>query len=112
MLDFQEIKGSIGSSSLLMESKGHRIFFTVEDLPGFIEIKKSGWTGFTYSCVINDQIIPESTSQVAQNQDCDVFKPKILETTFTQDELSEHPVAWYVLRTTRLKDNITTTVHR
>ncbi len=111
MLDFQEIKGSIGSSSLLMESKGHRIFFTVEDLPGFLEIKKSGWTGFAYSCVINDQVVPEATAEVAEDQG-EVFRPKIIETTFTQDELSEHSVAWYVLRTTRVKDNTTTIVHR
>lgn len=62
MLDFQEIPGSVGNSSLVMESKGHRIFFTVENLPGFIEIKKSGWTGFTYQCVINTEEINESKS--------------------------------------------------
>ena len=60
MLDFQEIPGSVGNSSLVMESKGHRIFFTIENLPGFVEIKKSGWTGFSYSCVINTEVINES----------------------------------------------------
>jgi hypothetical protein len=111
MLDFQEIKGSMGSSSLMMESKGHRIFFTLEDLPGYLEIKRSGWTGFAYACVINDKPVSEATSEVATDQN-DIFRPKIIETTFTPDEISEHPVAWYVLRTTRLKDNTTTVVHR
>lgn len=60
MLDFQEVPGSVGNSSLVMESKGHRIFFTLENLPGYIEIKKSGWTGFSYSCVINTEVINES----------------------------------------------------
>jgi hypothetical protein len=111
MLDFQEIKGSMGSSSLIMEAKGHRIFFTLEDLPGYLEIKRSGWTGFAYACVINDKPVSEATSEVATDQN-DIFRPKIIETTFTPDEVSEHPVAWYVLRTTRLKDNTTTVVHR
>lgn len=111
MIDFQEIKGSSGSSSLLMESKGHRIFFTLEDLPGYIEIKKSGWTGFSYSCVINDKPVSEATQEI-QTDHTDVFKPKIIETTFTADETSEHPIAWYAVKTIRLKDNVETVVHR
>lgn len=101
----------MGSSSLLMESKGHRIFFTVEDLPGYIEIKRSGWTGFAYSCVINDKVISEATAEVQADQS-EAFRPKIIETTLTADENSEHDIVWYVLRTTRVKDNVTTTVHR
>lgn len=60
MLDFQEVAGSLGNSSLVMDAKGHRIFFTVENLPGYIEIKRSGWTGFSYQCVVNTEKINES----------------------------------------------------
>mmetsp|Transcript_20267 Transcript_20267/g.29048 ORF Transcript_20267/g.29048 Transcript_20267/m.29048 type:complete len:425 (-) Transcript_20267:892-2166(-) len=111
MLDFQEVSGSLGNSSLIMESKGHRIFFTVEDLPGYIEIKKSGWTGFSYTCVINTIVINEITQTVATNQE-EVFRTKILATTFTKDEFSEHSVAWYVLQVTKIHDGVTTAVHR
>ena len=68
MLDFVEIRGSNGNSSLLMESKGHRIFFSVDDLPGYIEIKKAGWTEFAYACIINDIKVPEATEVVKNDQ--------------------------------------------
>lgn len=76
MVDYQEIRGSLGNSSLLMDSKGHRIFFTLEDLPGYVEIKRSGWAGFSYTCVINDETLPEATEQVAQRQEV-IFRPKV-----------------------------------
>eukprot|EP01033_Poteriospumella_lacustris_P014762 gene14762-10558_t len=111
MLDFNEIRGSTGNSSLLMDSKGHRIFFSVDSLPGYIEIKKAGWAGFTYACVINTVRIPEATEVVADDQS-DVFKVKILGTTTTQDELSEHLITWYIVQTTRLADGAVTVIHR
>jgi len=111
MLDYQEIRGSLGNSSLLMDSKGHRIFFTIENLPGYIEIKRSGWTGFVYACCVNDRDIKEVTQGVPENQDL-VFEPKILDTVFTQDELSEYQLAWYVIRTRRITDGAISTVHR
>jgi hypothetical protein len=73
MLDFAEIPNSTGNSSLFMESRGHRIFFSVDTEPGYIEIKKSGWTGFSYTCVVNDKTVPEST-QVIEESHQDVFK--------------------------------------
>ena len=78
MIDFQELKGSEGNSSVLMDSYGHRIYFTLSDnakasLPGYLEIRKSGWMGFTYECYINNQKIKEATEGVAHNQDM-VFK--------------------------------------
>jgi hypothetical protein len=42
MLNFEEIPGSIGNSSLFMEAKGHRIFFSIENKAGYIEIKREG----------------------------------------------------------------------
>jgi hypothetical protein len=112
MLNYQEVKGSLGNSSLLMESRGHRIFFQINDnTPGYIEIKRSGWTGFTYSCVINDKPIRELTEGVPENQDV-IFQPKINETTITSEEGSDYPVSWYVITTKRITDGVTTSVHR
>ena len=111
MLDYQEIKGSLGNSSLLMESKGHRIFFNIGKLPGYLEIKRSGWTGFEYGCLINGKVVKEVTQGVPENQDL-LFQPKVADTTFTADEHSEYPIAWYVIRTRRITDGVQTTVHR
>jgi hypothetical protein len=111
MVDNQVVAGSDGFSTLFMDSRGHRVFFTVADLPGYIEIKKSGWTGFAYCCVVNDKKLAESTESVPTNQD-PLYRPKILETTLTPDENSEHPITWYLVRTTRLRDNVVTSVHR
>lgn len=94
-----------------MESKGHRIFFTIGKLNGYLEIKRSGWTGFEYGCVINDKVIKEVTQSVPENQDL-LFKVKILDCTFTADEQSEFSIAWYVLQTERIKDKVQTIVHR
>lgn len=66
MLDFIEIRGATGNSSLMMEAKGHRLFFSVDNLPGYIEIKRSGWTGFSYACVIDNVKVPEATERVRQ----------------------------------------------
>jgi len=66
MLDYEEIPNSLGNSSLLMESKGHRLFFVVEDQGGYIEIMRSGFTGFTYKCAVNNVYINEITQVVAK----------------------------------------------
>jgi hypothetical protein len=107
------IVGSEGYSSLLMENEGHRICFTVADLPGYIEIKKSGWKGFSYNCVINNNKVPESTEPINNDLSQDpLFTTGIQETVLTPDEKSHYPVTWYVVKTTRIKDDVVTTVHR
>jgi len=75
MIDFQELKGSEGNSSVLMDAYGHRIYFTLSDakVPGYIEIRKSGWMGFTYECFIDNQKVKEATEGVAHCQEM-VFK--------------------------------------
>mmetsp|Transcript_7603 Transcript_7603/g.8289 ORF Transcript_7603/g.8289 Transcript_7603/m.8289 type:complete len:458 (+) Transcript_7603:59-1432(+) len=110
-VDHLEIAGSSGYSSVFMEAKGHRIFFTVSELPGYIEIKRAGWTGFSYSCVVNDKKLSESTEAISSNQD-PLFRVKLLETTLTPDENSDYPITWYLVRTTRIADNSVTAVHR
>lgn len=111
MVDFQEIRGSQGTSSVLMEGKGHRVYFTVEEVPGYIEIKRSGWTGFEYSCIMRDRKIPESTEKPPKGPEL-FYKLQITGTLLTPDELSEYPVTWYIVKATRMEDNVTTSVHR
>lgn len=111
MLDFVEIPGSMGTSSLLMESKGHRVYFKVDNNPSYLEIKRSGWTSFSYRCVIDDVDIKEATQTVAENQE-EVFRINLNEYAFTADEESTGQIAWYIVNSTRLADNQTTTVHR
>jgi hypothetical protein len=111
-VDFEEVPGSLGNSSLLMEATGHRIFFTVEnDNHGFFEIRGGIWSGFEYYCIVNDEALVETTNEVAKHQD-PIYKCKIEDAAFIQDELSEDQIAWYRIVTTRITDNVTTSVHR
>ena len=109
--DFKN-KGSLGNSSLLMTEAFHRISFNIAGSAGYIEIKRSGWTGFVYSCYVNDIALCEATQTVASNQDEVIFTTKIVETTFIEDSGSGDQVSWYVIETTRVEDNVKTTVHR
>jgi len=111
MLDFEEIPRSRGNSSLLMDSSGHRIFFEVEGESGYIEIKRAGWTTFSYKCVIKDLPIVETTETVAYSHE-EMYQVKLIDMLMTKDEFSEFNVMWYVVKTTRLHDKVTTTVHR
>lgn len=47
----------VGTSSVFMGGFGHRIFFQIDGLPGYIEISKSGFTGFVYKCVLNNKLV-------------------------------------------------------
>jgi hypothetical protein len=55
-----------------MESIGHRIKFAIDNKAGYIEIKR-GWMRFEYNCYIDNNLIIESTGQLAV-QDKDIFK--------------------------------------
>ena len=111
MLNYEEIPGSNGVSTLLMESKGHRLFFDIESQAGYIEIKRCGWTSFSYACIVNDVAVNESTQVVAANQD-PVFRVKVAEVIFIPDEESDKQLAWYIVESTRISDNVSTRVHR
>jgi hypothetical protein len=74
-VDYDEVPNSLGNSSFLMESIGHRIKFTVGNKSGHIEIKR-GWMRFEYNCYIGNNLIIESTGQLAV-QDKDIFKVSI-----------------------------------
>lgn len=110
MLDFEEIEGSLGNSSLLMDSKGHLICFSIGEIPATIEIKRSGWTGFAYQCTVGGIVLKEATQDIASQQDEQIFSAKIVETTFFENGAEQ--ISWYVVETTRLRDQVTTTVHR
>jgi hypothetical protein len=64
-LEYKCIPGSVGSSSLWMESGGHTFSFTVDGKFSFIEIKRSGMMTFTYQCFVDGELVPEMTSTVS-----------------------------------------------
>jgi hypothetical protein len=60
MVDYEDVPGSNGNSSLIMESRGHKIFFNIgSELSGCISITRTGFFGFQYGCTVNGQVIPE-----------------------------------------------------
>ena len=97
MLNYEEVSGSMGNSSLVMESAGHVIPFRLNaEWNGYVAINRSGFFGFEYSCVVNGQSLKEITSEL-KNVEKDVFKANVLETINAPDE--EHNgamVLWYV----------------
>lgn len=111
-LDHEEIVGSLGTSSLLIESVGHRILFSIRGTPGYIEIKRSGWFSFTYNCNIGGVNLVEITQQISQNQGREIYDVKILEHVLASDGQSEELIVWYCIETRRLIDGFTNTVHR
>jgi hypothetical protein len=87
-----------------MESIGHRIKFTVDNKAGYIEIKR-GWMRFEYNCYIDNNLIIESTGQLAV-QDKDIFKVSLEGTSTTLDHKSGDQIVWYIVKTIRLEDKV------
>jgi hypothetical protein len=112
MLNFEEIPDSVGNSSLLMGSSGHKITFFVDGLFAYIEIAKAGWTEFSYKCVVNTQVLKESTEQVAANQGEQIFRIALEETILTKNDIGDESITWYLVVSTRVLDNVSTFVHR
>lgn len=111
MLNYEEIFGSVGNSSVLME-RPHYIQFDVDmGVTGLITIHKDGFFGFQYECVVNGVPLVE-TSQEAVTSYEEVFRADVTDTFTTPDEDNGSTVAWYIVETTRLKDNTKTRVHR
>jgi hypothetical protein len=111
-LDHEEIVDSLGTSSLLMETNGHRILFSIRGTSGYIEIKRSGWFGFSYSCNIGGETLTEITQQISKTQGQEVYDVKIIEHVSALDGYSEDFIVWYSIETTRVADGFTNTVHR
>ena len=111
IVDYEEVADSLGTSSLVMGGP-HRIAFTIEDKEGFVEIRKNGMLGFAYLCSIDDQVIAETTQVVAQQQLEDLFSTSLVRYEVTPDDAAMHSIVWFLVQTTRLKDNVATAVHR
>jgi hypothetical protein len=103
MLDHEEIPGSLGTSNIFMESKGHRILFGVKGVPGYIEIRKKGFTGFEYECNIGGQPLIEITQQISGIQNDEAFDIKITDRVSASDGYSESVIVWYQIEVTRLR---------
>lgn len=111
-LNHEEISGSLGTSSLLMESTGHRILFSIKGISGYIEIKRRGWFSFHYSCNIGGVNQVEITEEISLSQGQEIYDVKIIEYQSASDGYSEEMIVWYLVETTRLNDGFTNTVHR
>lgn len=97
-------------------SKNHQIFFGIisdkKELQGTIQINRSGWTGFEYVLLIDNKIISEVTQQI-DDDDKSKFEVSITGNTSTFDESNENQqIVWYIVKTTRLLDGMTTIIHR
>lgn len=112
MLDFEEIPDSVGNSSVFMGSSGHRIMFFVEGLVASIEIKKSGYTEFSYTCSVNNQVLKEATQVIAERQGVQIFRVVIEESSLTKNEAGDDFITWYLVASTRVRDSVATFVHR
>lgn len=111
MLDYEEIPGSLGSSSILMDKRGHRFNFTVDGRAGYLEIMRDGWTGFKYACVVDGAALAEATSQISEQQGEELYTVDISEYSFTSD-WADGDICWYKVEVTRRSDSYSTFVHR
>ena len=111
ILNFEEVEDSGGISSLVMGAP-HRIPFMIEDNDAYIEIRKNGMIGFAYLCCVGDEVIAENTQVVAQHQHEDLFSSRVSGTDSLPDDGATHTIVWYVVETRRLKDEVSTAVHR
>ena len=115
MVDYEEVRGSMGNSSLVMEATGHRIPFQLpgeDEINGYIMINREGWFGFEYACVVLGQQIKEVTHDL-KNVDGDTFKCEVSDTITTPCiEDSTQPVVYYKVNVTRCSDGVSTVVHR
>lgn len=106
-LDFEEIVGSSGNSSLvsMMRNSKHKINFIVEGRTGFIEIAKESWTQFSYRCVIDNVLIQKSSNLFVKESERQ-YKSSVVGT------VNLPGLVWYTIQTTRMLDMTVTTVHR
>lgn len=111
-LNHEEIRDSMGTSNLFMETTGHRILFSVKGKPGYIEIKRSGWVSFDYTCNIAGENIVENTQQISAQQNEELYKVSVTGYTQCHDTHGEDSVVWYAVATERLADGCRNVVHR
>ena len=113
MVDFEEVYGSMGNSSLVMEATGHQIPFNLPgDLQGHIGINRHGFFGFEYSCFVIGQQIKEVTDDL-KNVEGPTYETEVCDTISTPPiDDSGQQVVFYVLRVTRVSDRASTIVHR
>jgi len=110
MLDYEEIPGSMGTTTILGGRGGTVLVFTVNRKTGFVRIGRAGLASFRYECVVNGQAIPESTAKVSLNDE-ERYAVEVREAVTTKSD-SVHIIAWYQVETTRPSDGAATVVHR
>lgn len=111
MLNYEEIYGSSGNTSVLVD-EAHRIQFAIgSGVSGCITIRKDGMFGFVYDCSVNGIPQVESMQEEVTSYE-ELFRAEVVDTFTTPDEDSGSKVAWYIVEVTRIKDNVRTRVHR
>jgi hypothetical protein len=111
MVNYEEVYGSAGNSNMLMDC-AHDINFSIDTgVNGLIRISKDGFFGFEYVCMVQGVCLTEITQEEVTDYE-DVFRAQVLETFTAPDEDNGSTVAWYIVESTRLRDGVTTRVHR
>jgi PX domain len=110
LVDWEEVEGSSGNSSLIM-SNPHRLCFDLEGKSGYVEIRKNGLMGFAYLCKFDDEVIAENTTVVSTQQE-DTFQSRIVSFELTPDDAGTNSIVWYKIEARRLKDGVENAVHR
>jgi len=113
LLDYEELKSSFGTTNVINTFFGRTpIYFQIKQTGewGMLEIRKDGLFGFEYSCEVSRTMIPEKTS-VIENSEHE-FEVRISGCDLVYAAGSNDPIAHYIIKTKRIRDNLTTEVHR
>jgi hypothetical protein len=108
----------ISNGNTNMFSKDTKLDFVIDnETKGFVEIKKQKWARYIYSCTINNEIIKENME--IDPIIGDIYETEILDNSSfycCKDDVDADnnivQVVWYEIKSKRLNDNVTTTVHR
>jgi hypothetical protein len=104
-LNFEEIPGSFGASSMMMQGS-HRIDFVIEDRPGYIEIKRANLTSFVYKCVVDNGLVPEAHRRY-RGSERKLFSATInIVENAPSDDVSGTLVTWYSIEARRHDDTV------
>ncbi|CAM9243746.1 unnamed protein product, partial [Phaeothamnion confervicola] len=128
LLDYEELPGSIGTTSFFNAGPSRIPFWLSESgESGFLEVSRHGLFGFRYRCELQGREILETTAKVANPElEFEVTVPRFTYAHVCDDDKASaagaaavpavqpggEGVAWYELSVRRRRDNSVTNVHR
>ena len=101
ILNFEEIHNSLGISNLLtLGSIGHQIEFKINNIIGYIKIKRNKYfSEYIYSCYYNNKKINEITENISLNQEKEIFHITIEEFIQIKNNLNfNEMITWYDIK--------------